>query len=53
MPKKKVKETQAEQSARFQAEVERLVEDGDLNPADADETLNRLMANLGTGRSPP
>lgn len=43
MPKKKITETQAEQSARFRAEVERLVEAGDLSPAEADERFERLI----------
>ena len=43
MPKKKSKETQEEQSARFRAEVERLIAAGELSPTDADERLDRLV----------
>jgi hypothetical protein len=42
MPKKKQKETKEEQSARFRAEVERLAAAGELNPAEADERIDRL-----------
>ena len=43
MPKKKSKETQEEQSARFRAEVERLIAAGELSPTDADAALDRLV----------
>ena len=43
MPKKKHIETQAEQSARFRAEVERLIAAGELSPTDADAALDRLV----------
>ena len=43
MPKKKLKETQAEQSARFRAEVERLVAAGELSPTEADAALDRIV----------
>lgn len=43
MPKKKREETQAEQSARFRAEVERLIEAGELNPLEADEVFDKLV----------
>lgn len=43
MPKKKTTETPKEQSARFRAEVERLIDAGELNPIDADEQLDRLV----------
>ena len=45
MPKKKTQETQAEQSARFLAEVERLIVAGELNPIEAEEALDRLVRN--------
>lgn len=44
MPKKKKAESQAEQSARFRAEVERLVAAGELNPTEADEALSALVS---------
>lgn len=43
MPKKKHSETPEEQSARFRAEVERLVAAGELSPTDAEEALDRLV----------
>lgn len=45
MPKKKKQESQKEQSARFQAEVERLVAAGELNPTEADKALDRLVSD--------
>lgn len=56
MPKKAEKETQAEQSARFEAEVERLIEAGELNPTEADEAFRKLLGRVVTGDredSPP
>jgi len=50
MPKKKQKEAPDEQSARFRAEVERMVAAGELNPTDADEVLDRLVRQ---GTRPP
>ncbi len=44
MPKKKQNETQAEQSARFRAEVARLIAAGELSPTEADEALNHLVS---------
>lgn len=43
MPKKKHKETPQEQSARFKAEVERMIEAGELSPIDADAALDKLV----------
>jgi polyhydroxyalkanoate synthesis regulator phasin len=43
MPKKAKAETQAEQSARFCAEVERLVAAGELNPTEADRALDHMV----------
>lgn len=43
MPKKQQNETPEEQSARFKAEVERLIAAGELSPTDADEALDRLV----------
>lgn len=44
MPKKKRKETPEEQSARFHAEVERMIAAGELNPTEAGEALDRLVS---------
>ena len=43
MPKKKNTESQAEQSEMFRTEVARLVAAGELNPTDAEATLDRLV----------
>ena len=51
MPKKKTTESQKEQSARFRAEVERLIAAGELSPTEADERLERLSESLR--REPP
>ena len=51
MPKKKATETQAEQSARFRAEVERMIAAGELNPTEADEALGRLIADAAPRQS--
>jgi hypothetical protein len=46
MPKKKHKETAEEQAARFRAAVQKLVEDGELDPAEADAAFDRAMAGV-------
>jgi len=43
MPKKKNPLTPEEQRKRFEAEVERLVADGKLNPTEADAALDKLV----------
>jgi hypothetical protein len=43
MPRKKQPESPEEQSARFRAEVERLVAAGELNPTEADKALDRIV----------
>ena len=53
MPKKKNTESQAEQSERFRAEVARLIEAGELSPAEADERFERLIERMaGSLRKP-
>jgi hypothetical protein len=47
MPKKKHDETPEEQSARFRAEVERLIAAGELSPTEADAALDRLVRKGG------
>jgi hypothetical protein len=58
MPKKGTNETQAEQSARFRAEVERMIAAGELNPIEADEAFERLFgksvnSSQASGQAPP
>ena len=43
MPKKKLKETQEEQSARFRAEAARMIAAGELSPTEADAALDSLL----------
>lgn len=44
MPKaKKSKETPEQQTARFRAEVERMIAAGELNPTEAEGALDRLV----------
>ena len=43
MPKQSKKETPKQQAARFQAEAERLIAAGELNPIEADDILERLV----------
>jgi polyhydroxyalkanoate synthesis regulator phasin len=43
MPKKKNQETQEEQSERFRQTVRDLVAAGELNPIEADNTLDAIL----------
>lgn len=43
MPKANQNETPAEQSARFQSDVQRMINDGELNPIEAEAVLDRLV----------
>lgn len=43
MPKKKPGMTPEEQSERFKADAQKLVDAGELNPIDADRVLDRLI----------
>ena len=43
MPKKKKQETQEEQSERFRKAVQKLIEDGELNPTEADEAVDVML----------
>ena len=45
MPKKQRTETPKQQTERFRAEVERLIEAGELNPTEADERMGRLISS--------
>ena len=46
MPKQTKKETPKQQAERFRAEVERLIEAGELNPTEANERMELLSASL-------
>ena len=43
MPKKKRQESQAEQSARFKRDAQKLIDAGELNPTDAAAALDKLL----------
>ncbi|MFM7404449.1 MAG: hypothetical protein ACKO1N_10295 [Erythrobacter sp.] len=43
MPKQKRNETQAEQSARFKAEAQKLIDAGVLSPIEAETVLDELI----------
>ena len=45
MPKKLKHETQAEQSARFKRDAQKLIDAGELNPTEAAAALERLVAS--------
>lgn len=45
MPKKQNKETPEEQSARFKAEAQRLIDAGELNPTEAEAALKAIVAS--------
>lgn len=45
MPKKKRKETPAEQSARFKKEAQMLIDAGELSPTEAEARLDKLSRN--------
>ncbi len=46
MPKKQSKETQKDQSERFEREAQKLIDAGELNPIEADKALDRLTQNV-------
>jgi len=50
MPKKKRQETQAEQSARFKRDAQRLIDAGELNPTEADERLKQILKAVAPTR---
>jgi len=43
MPKKKRQESQAEQSARFKRDAQRLIDAGELNPIEGEAGLHKLV----------
>ncbi len=46
MPKKKKAETSEQQSARFRAELQKLIDAGELSPTEADANFERVMASV-------
>ncbi|GGA47126.1 hypothetical protein GCM10011395_16690 [Sphingomonas psychrolutea] len=51
MPEKKHQETQEEQSARFIADAQRLVDDGELSLTEADKAVEEMLSKQK--RHPP
>lgn len=43
MAKKKIQESQSEQSKRFLEEVQRLIDPGKISPIEAEERFERVM----------
>ena len=52
MPAKKQNETPEQQSARFRAEVERMIAAGELNPTEADAAVDGITKNARTKPKP-
>ena len=50
MPKKKRQESQAEQSARFKRDAQKLIDAGELNPTEAAAAVDELVK---TAKKPP
>jgi hypothetical protein len=48
MPKKSQPETPAEQSRRFTEGAQKMIDDGELNPIEADAAFERLMEKVKT-----
>jgi hypothetical protein len=48
MPKKKLPERPEDQAKRFEAEVQRLIDAGELNPTEAAEALGAFVASNPT-----
>ena len=46
MPDKKRPMTAKEQSERFKADAQRLIDAGELNPTEADEAMERALRKL-------
>ena len=51
MPEKKHQETQEEQSARFIADAQKLVDAGELNLTEADERFDKLIGRIAVSNS--
>jgi hypothetical protein len=50
MPAKKSRMTPEEQRKRFEAEVRRLIDAGELSPTDADAALDKLVRHSAESR---
>ena len=50
MPKRKNAETPDQQVERFKMAVQAMVDTGELNPTEADDSFNRAMEGLATLR---
>lgn len=51
MPKKKRQESQAEQSARFKRDAQKLIDAGELNPTEAEKAVARLVRRSAVDKS--
>lgn len=52
MPKKKEKLSQARQSEMFRKTAQELIDAGELNPIEADKTLDGVLEQLGNSGKP-
>lgn len=52
MTKPKKKESQKDQSARFKKAVQDMIEDGDLDPTEADERFEKVVKRVAVKQSP-
>ena len=52
MPKKKRQESQAEQSARFIRDAQKLIDAGELNPTDAEAAVGAIVRKSTKERGP-
>ena len=53
MPKKKQTESSEDQAKRFEAEVQRLINAGDLSPTEAEDRLDAIVRRLvGASQKP-
>lgn len=51
MTKQKKKESQKEQSARFEKAVQDMIDAGELNPTEADEKFERAILSIARSKS--
>lgn len=53
MPKKKTRESQKTQSKRFDAEVQKRIDAGDLSPTDAAEKFDEAVRAVASPKKKP
>lgn len=53
MPKKRKLESPEDQAKRFEAEVQRLIDAGELNPTEAEARFEKMMRSISSSDTPP